>query len=132
MIKRNYALCNGMVYKKAPEATHTFVYCSSVKDFLLFSLSNSEVANVLTPYITTVTSLLSNPACRLIKPITINYNLIEVLPPGTCFHIVSKSFRHHNSIYSGITPIPFVMYTYVDGKVPYPLPFVTGMFSNIL
>lgn len=44
MDKSGYAICDGHMYKKVPEAMFTYVYCSNVNDFLLFTLSNSEVS----------------------------------------------------------------------------------------
>ena len=68
----------GRVYKKIPEATYTYIYCTSVKDYLLNLLGNVEVADLIAPHVTQLTTLLSEPACRLIKPIEIDYNFIEV------------------------------------------------------
>ena len=68
----------GCVYKKIPEATYTYIYCTSVKDYLLNLLGNVEVADLIAPDVTQLTTLLSEPACRLIKPIEIDYNFIEV------------------------------------------------------
>ena len=53
-------------------------------------LSNGEVADAVVPYINQVVALLSEPACQIIKPIVIDYNLIECLPSGRVFNI-SKS-----------------------------------------
>lgn len=126
MERRGYSICDGLIYKRVPEAQFTSVYCSSVNDFLLFSLANNEVADVLTPHISAVTHLLSQPSCRLIKPIIIDHNIIEVLPSGTCFHIAAKMFKHHDSMKAGHTPRAFVKYEYTALSVPYPIPFVSG------
>jgi len=73
-----------------------------VNDFLLLALSNPEVADVLAPSFSAVSKLLSQPACRLIKPIQIDYNVIEVLPAGTCFHIAAKSFKYTEQMRAGL------------------------------
>ena len=59
----------GCVYKKIPEATYTYFYITSVKDYLLNLLENAEVADLIAPHVTQLATLLSEPACRLIKPI---------------------------------------------------------------
>ena len=79
MDKKKYALCQGYIYKKVPEGMHTYVYCSTVKDFLLYSMANHEVAEVVTGCLSNITYLLSQPSCRLVKPLKIDFNLIEVL-----------------------------------------------------
>jgi len=57
----------------------------------MHAIGGLELTNIIVPHFSTVESLLSNPACRLIKPLKINYNLIEVLPAGTCFRISQKA-----------------------------------------
>ena len=131
MAKKGYALCDGYIYKKVPEAVHTYVYCSTVQDFLMFSLSNPEIADVLTQYVSTVTNLLSNPSCRLIDPITIDFNLIECLPYGTCFNIAEKSFNQIEKMQHGVTPRAFVRYHFCEDQVPLPTPFVSGKQSDV-
>ena len=49
-----------------------------MKDYLLNLLGNVEVADLIASHVTQLTTLLSEPACRLIKPIEIDYNFIEV------------------------------------------------------
>ena len=39
---------------------------------------NVQVVDLIAPHLTQLTTLLSEPACRLIKPIEIDYNFIEV------------------------------------------------------
>lgn len=92
----------------------------------VFTCLFDKVADVLTPHISSVTHLLSQPSCRLIQPIKVDTNIIEVLPAGTCFHIAGKRFEHHNSFKRGCTPRAFVKYVYNDSVVPYPMPFVSG------
>ena len=91
MLKKNYRLCDGTIYKKAPDAKYTFVYCCSVKDFLLKTLANEEISEVLTPQIYQVIQLLSEPSCRLIKPIKILYNFVEVLPSCVIMVLIRRT-----------------------------------------
>ena len=92
MKEKGYSLSGGNVFKKVEDSSFTSVYASDVRTFLLRSLANDEIANSLVCHINQVTSLLSSPACRLIRPLEIDYNLIEVLPKGVCFHIAGKRF----------------------------------------
>ena len=130
MLSKQYALCNGSIYRKAPESCFTYVYCCGVKEFVMRSLQNSKIANVLAQHVNNVISLLSNPACRLIKPIMIDYNLIEVQPRGTCFHIAGKFFKKHVKMRNeGVSPRAFVKHEYLEDRVPYPRPFIDGIYQ---
>ena len=86
----NYAFYDSCVYRKPPEAKFTYVFTCTVSEFIHFILGNREVAESLSSHTSTLISLLSNPACRLIKPIEIDYNYIEVLPTGTLFDIAGE------------------------------------------
>jgi len=92
------------------------------------SLADAELANVLVPHISAIENLLSNPSCRLIKPIVIDHNLIEVLPPNTCFKISLKKFIQIEEMPLNTSPRAFVRYTYQEDRVPYPKPFVEGKY----
>lgn len=123
---KGYGLFRGKIFKKCEASKYTMVFCSNVKNFLLASLSNPDLAELLTPNIGLVTSLLSEPACRLIKPIKINYNYIEVLPEGCCFDISRKKFVMNPEL-NGESPRAFVKYTYQEDRCPYPLKFIQGI-----
>ena len=86
----------GRVYKEIPEATNTYIYCTSMKDYLL--------------------KLLSEPAYRLIRPIEIDYNFIEV-EDQYLFDIAGKRFIKER----------FIRYEYNEYKKPNPAPFIEGM-----
>ena len=132
MKANDYALCDGKIFKKAPDSQFSFVYCCGVGDFLMRSLANAEIANVLVSHIKPITSLLSHPSCRLIKPIKIMFNTIECLPPGTLFVISEKKFVKCKDFPVGCTPRTFVRYTYHKDQVPYPAPFVQGKLMFFL
>ena len=108
----SYALHDGCMYRKPKEAKYTFVYCSSVHDFIHSILGNAEVAEVIASHTSTLISLLSVPACRLIQPIDMDYNFIEVRPLGTLFDIEGKCFVSDGSKlkgdYSCFTQFSFV------------------------
>ena len=124
----------GRIYKKIPEATYTYIYCTSVKDYLLNLLGNVEVADLIAPHVTQLTTLLSEPACRLIKPIEIDYNFIEV-ERQYLFDIAGKRFTKESGSLKG-SPRAFIRYEYSESKKPIPAPFIEGtnfhfaIFSN--
>jgi len=121
-----FALFDGCIYKKAPEAVFTFVYCSSVKIFLLNLLGNPEIAEEIVSFVSTLTSLLSEPSCKLILPIKMDYNFVECLPVGTCFNIELKKFESYPATLNG-SPRAYVRYTYAEDVEPNPEPFIEGI-----
>ena len=125
MERNHFGLHNGDVYIKIEESKYTYVHCSTVHDFLMRILSSPEIADIITPFIGQITSLLSDPACRLIRPISIDYNYIEVLPQGCCFNIEKKSFEMDPKELNG-SPRAFIYYHYRDYITPYPKLFVEG------
>ena len=128
MSAENCGVYDGYLYKLAPEAKFTFIYCCTMKDFLLSLLGNVEIADILLPFVGVITGLLSEPACRLIKPLTMDLNLIEVLPPGTCFDIKRKEFKDYSENIGDdfASPRAFVKYHYQQDVIPYPEKFVEG------
>ena len=129
-----FSILLGRVYKKIPEATYTYIYCTSVKDYLLNLLENVEVADLIAPHVTQLTTLLSEPACRLIKPIEIDYNFIEV-EHQYLFGIAGKRSTKESGSLKG-SPRAFICYEYSESKKPNPAPFIEGtnfhfaIFSN--
>lgn len=126
MSDNNFGLSDGAVYKKAPDSSFTFIFCSTVKCFLLKLLGNFEIAEQIVTFIPTLTSLLSDSNCRLIKPISIDYNYIECLPRGTCFNIEKKCFEVNPINLKG-SPRAFVLYEFCEDRTPNPEPFVEGL-----
>ena len=84
---------DGAIYRKPTEAKFTYVFCCSVSDFVHHVLGNVEIANAIAGQVTNIIALLSVPSCRLLKPINVDHNFIEVLPHGTVFNIEKKSFE---------------------------------------
>ena len=93
MDKCNMGIYDGVIYRKPKEAKFTFVYCASVSDFVHHALGNVEIANNIAGQVTNIISLLSVPSCRILKPIEIDHNFIEVMPYGTVFNIAQKKFE---------------------------------------
>ena len=114
----------GRVYKKIPEATSTYNYCTSVKDCLLNLIGNVEVADLIALHVTQLATLISEPACRLIKAIKIDYNFIEV-EHQYLFDIAEKRFIKESGSLKG-SPRAFIRYEYNESKKPNPAPFIKG------
>jgi len=93
MTKLNLGIYEGCIYRKPKEAKYTFVFCSSVFDFIHSILGNPEVANVIAGQVSNIISLMAVPSSRIIKPIIIDHNFIEVQPYGTVFKIEKKVFE---------------------------------------
>ena len=74
-----------------------------------------------------LTSLLSQPACRLIEPIKLDFNFIEV-SDGYCFDIQRKKFIRSPKTMKG-SPRAYVRYD--CKKKPHPAPFIEGIKYNI-
>lgn len=92
MQRFQYSLYDGSVYKKVAQSKYTSVFCCGVSDLIHHMLGNHEVADAVAHHAAQIISLLKVKTCRLIHPINIDYNFIEVLPHGTCFDIEGKRF----------------------------------------
>ena len=112
------------IYKKIPEATYTYIYCTSVKDYLLNLLGNVKVADLIASQVTQLTTLWSEPACRLIKPIEVDYNFIEV-ENQYLFDTVGKRLIKESGSLKG-SPRAFIRYEYSESRKPNPAPFIEG------
>jgi len=64
MDRFNYALYDNSIYKKAPEAKFTFVYCCSIHDFIHHILGNANVANAVAQFAGQIIGLLKVKTCR--------------------------------------------------------------------
>ena len=106
----------GRVYKKLPKATYTYIYCTSVKDYLLNLLGNIDVADLIAPHVTQLTTLLLNSACRLIKPIKIDYNFKEG-EDEYLFDVAGKRFIKESGSLEG-PPRAFIRYEYTESGKP--------------
>ena len=79
MEKYSFGLRDGSVYMKAPEASLTHIFCCSVRKSVLNILGNAEIADKIATFVNPLCNLLEEPSCRLLKPIDIDFNYIEVL-----------------------------------------------------
>ena len=96
-----------------------------MKDYLLNLLGNVEVADLIASHVTQFT-ILSEPACRLIKPIEIDYNFIEV-EDQYMFDIAGKRFIKESGSLKG-SPRAFIRYEYSESKKPNTAPFIEGKY----
>ena len=87
-----------------------------MKDYLLNLLGNVEVADLIASHVTQLTTLLSEPACRLIKPTEVDYNFIEV-EDQYLFDIAGKRFiKESGSLKGSFIPRAFIRYKYSESK----------------
>ena len=116
----------GRVYKKIPEATYTYIYCTSVKDYSLNLIGNVEVTDLInvTVNVTQLTKLLSEPAWRLIKHAEIDYNFTEV-EEQCLFGIAGKRFIKKSGSLKGSSRA-FICYDQSESKKLNPAPFIEG------
>ena len=119
----------GRVCKKIPEATSTYIYWTSVKDYLLNLLGNIKEADLIASHVTQLTTLLSKPACRLIKPIEIDYNFLEV-EDQYMIDIAGKRFIKKSGSLTG-SPRAFIRYEYSESKKPNAAPFIEGKYFHL-
>ena len=97
-------------------------------------LRNVEVADLIALHVTQLTTLLSELTCRLIKPIEIDYNFIEV-EHQYLFDNAGKRFIKESGSLKG-SPRAFIRYEYSESKKTNPTPFIESthfhfaIFSN--
>ena len=58
MEENSFSIRDGLIHKKAPEAVYTYIYCSTVKEYLLGLLEHVEIADVVAPHLMQITVLL--------------------------------------------------------------------------
>ena len=116
---------DGKVYKKVEESKYTFVFYKSVHDYIMRVIASVELANVIVPVRREVENLLADPACQMIKAIVVDYNFIEVQPPGCCFDIWNKTFVMDPEGLKG-SPRAYVRYWFDVNKDPNPTKFIEG------
>ena len=83
------------------------------------------MADLIAPHVTQLSALLSEPACRLIKPIEIDYNFIEV-EDQYLFDIAGKRFIKESGSLK-ISPRAIIRYEYNKSKKPNQAPFIEGI-----
>lgn len=91
MKKREYALFRGKMGKKLPSALYTYAYKCVVRAFVNSLAANQYFKARLLKDMRKIIDILSDPDCEVIRPISIDYNLIEV-NGGHCWSIKERRF----------------------------------------
>ena len=89
---------------------YTYIYCTSVKNYLLDLLGSFVITDIIIPHITQLTSLLFETACRLLEPIKIYFNFIE-FSDGFYFDKEGKTFIRNPKRLKGSPQLMRVTYT---------------------
>jgi len=85
----NYGMFQGKIYKKVEGAQYTYAVKCEAREFLNSLAANEHFKGRLISEITKLNEILSDTYCEVVRPIKINYNLIEVLN-GQCWSIKEK------------------------------------------
>ena len=86
-----YALYGGKVYKKCNKAKYTYSYKCKVDAFVNSLAANELFKARLLKDMKKVIDILSNPHCEVVRPLCVDYNLIEV-NEGQCWSIKERRF----------------------------------------
>ena len=91
MKKLGYALYGGKVYKKCDKAKYTYWYKCEVEAFVNSLAANHSFKGRLLKDMKKVIEILANPHCEVIRPLCVDYNLIEV-NEGQCWSVKERRF----------------------------------------
>ena len=91
MKKMEYRLPRGKIYKKCPMAMYTYTYKCEVRVFINCLAANELFKAKLLRGMKKVIDILADPDCEVIRPIRIDYNLVEV-NAGHCWSIRERRF----------------------------------------
>lgn len=91
MKKMEYALFRGKMDKKLPTALYTYADECAVRAFVNSLAANQCFKARLLKDMKKIIDILSDPDCEVIRPISIDYNLIEV-NGGHCWSIKERRF----------------------------------------
>ena len=91
MRRLEYALYRGTVYKKSEGATYTYSYKCDVKAFVNSLAANESLKARQVRDMKKVIDILTGPDCEVIRPIVVDYNLIEV-NEGKCWSVSERRF----------------------------------------
>lgn len=120
MRRLDYALYMGTIYKKCEGAIYTYSYKCDVKAFVNSLAANESFKARLLKDMKRVIDLLADPDCQVIRPIVVDYNLIEV-KERHCWSVSERKFVR-NAISEDkvglVTPRAFSHYD--PYKVPQP------------
>ena len=91
MGKLGYATYRGKIYKKDPRSTFTFSYKCETRAFVNTLATNEQFKSRMLPQMKKIIDLLSDPYYELFRPLTVDYDLIEV-NNGACWSLKGRNF----------------------------------------
>ena len=91
MKRLGYALYGGKMYKKCDKAKYTYSFKCEVEAFVNSLAANELFKARLLKDMKNVIEILANPHCQVIRPLCVDYNLIEV-NDGWCWSIKERRF----------------------------------------
>ena len=91
MKKLGYALYGGKVYKKCERAKYSYWYKCEMEAFINSLAANETFKDRLLKDMRKVSEIFSNPHCKVIRPLCVDYNLIEV-NDGQSWSIMDRHF----------------------------------------
>ncbi|KAJ7378897.1 hypothetical protein OS493_019588 [Desmophyllum pertusum] len=91
MKRLDYALYRDTIYKKCDGASYTYSYKCDVKVFVNSLAANESFKARLIKEMKRIIDLLGDPDCEVIRPIMVDYNLIEV-NGGYCWSVEKRQF----------------------------------------
>ena len=118
--KLGYALYGGKVYKKCDKAKYTYSYKCEVEAYVNGLAANELFKARLLKDMKRVIENLANPFCEVIRPLRVDYNLIEV-NDGRCWSIKERHFLDNaikDKDISHVTPRAFTTYDATEEVEP--------------
>ena len=91
MGKLSYGTYRGKIYKKDASSMFTFSYKCEARAFVNALATNEQFKSRMLPQMKKIIELLSDPYCELFRPLTVDYDLIEV-KNGACWSLKTRSF----------------------------------------
>ena len=86
-----FSLYRGKIYRKVEGAKYTHSFKCDAREFVNTLAANEHFKARLLKDMKKVCDILSDPYCEVTRPLTIDYNLIEVID-GQCFNIKERVF----------------------------------------
>ena len=120
MKKMEYALFRGKIFKKVPATKFTYAYKCEMRAFVNCLAANNIFKARLLRDMKKVIEILGDPDCEVIRPIVIDYNLIEV-DAGYCWSVKDRHFLENpipDEKIGMVTPCAFSRYDSQTGPEP--------------
>ena len=120
MKELGYAVYRGKIYKKVEKAKYTYSYRCEPRAFINGLAANDAFKSRLLKDMKRVIDVVSDPYCEVIRPIIVDYNLIEV-EGSHCWSIKQRCFVDSpisNEAIGHITPRAFCAYNHLENPQP--------------